>query len=197
MPVVASGRVGAMPKGPRLAGLPLDPAKRYFVSVLPDGGGYQMGGAPLAAGQTSVTIVVNKTPFPRHRFRSSSSTTTSRSTARPTCRRKLGLAGFSIMLKEAGGTYGQSGGQVTQDAFGNPIGTTYQQAANGNFIFEADGVTPKVLTLGSGFIASGPTAWRASRTWLPPSTPSRWFRPPAPTGTRPPPSKAPRASTPG
>ncbi|MEO8653954.1 MAG: hypothetical protein ABI409_07520, partial [Ramlibacter sp.] len=61
MPVIAAGRVGALPKGPAPASLALNPAKRYYISVLPDGGGYQMGGAPLAAGQTSVNIVVNKT----------------------------------------------------------------------------------------------------------------------------------------
>ena len=126
MPVVASGRVGAVPKGPALAGLPLDPTKRYFVSVLPDGGGYQMGGAPLAAGQSSVTIVVNKTPIPTAQISVFVFNDNQPINGTPDLPQELGLAGFSIILKEAGGTYGQSGGQVTQDAFGNPIGTSYQ-----------------------------------------------------------------------
>ena len=133
--------------------MPLDPTKRYYVSVLPNGGGYQMGGAPVAPGQTTVTVTVNRRPFPPRRFRSSPSTTTSPSTMRPTCRRKQGLAGFSVCCSRTGGTYGTSGGQVTQDAFGNPLGTTYHRL-HGDLIFAAT-ATLKVLTLGSGFIASG------------------------------------------
>lgn len=166
MPVVASGRVGAVPKGPALAGLPLDPAKRYFVSVLPDGGGYQMGGAPLAAGLDSVTIVVNKTPIPTAQISVFIFHDNQPINGTPDLPQELGLAGFSITLKEAGGTYGASGGQVTQDAFGNPIGTTYQtcSAADvagaqfgctivGNPRINADG-TGIVAVLGSGFIYS-------------------------------------------
>src|SRR3990172_3474496 len=41
----------------------LDPAKRYFVSVLPDTS-YEMGGAPVAAGQGTVTVSVNSLPTP-------------------------------------------------------------------------------------------------------------------------------------
>ena len=156
MPVIAAGRVGAVPKGPAPTSLALNPAKRYFISVLPDGGGYQMGGAPLAPGQTSVTIVVNKTPIPTAQVSIFVFNDNQPINGTPDLPQEAGLAGFTITLKEAGGTYGQSGGQVTQDAFGNPIGTTYQQTAGGDFIFEADGTTPKVLALGSGFVASGP-----------------------------------------
>ncbi len=154
MPVVASGRVGTVPKGPALTGLSLDSTKRHYVSVLPDGGGYQMGGAPLPAGQNSVTIVVNKTPIPTAQISVFVFNDNQPINGTPDLPQELGLAGFSIILKEAGGTFGQSGGQVTQDAFGNPIGTTYQLDVNGNFIFENG--APKVLTLGNGFMASGP-----------------------------------------
>ncbi|MDO8448460.1 MAG: choice-of-anchor Q domain-containing protein [Rhodoferax sp.] len=156
MPVVASGRVGTVSKGPNPTSLVLDTAKRYYVSVLPDGGGYQMGGAPVAAGQSEVTIVVNKTPIPTAQISVFVFNDNQPINGKPDLPQEVGLAGFSIILKEAGGTYGQSGGQVTQDAFGNPVGTTYQQDVNGNFIFEVDGVTPKVLAVGNGFMASGP-----------------------------------------
>ena len=43
----------------------------------------------------------------------------------PDLPQETGLAGFHVQLIEAGGTYGASGGEVTQDAFGNPLGTTY------------------------------------------------------------------------
>ncbi len=167
MPVVASGRVGTILKGPDLAGLPLDPAKRYFVSVLPDGGGFQMGGMPLAAGQSSVSIVVNKTPIPTAQISVFVFNDNQPINGTPDLPQELGLAGFSITLKEAGGTYGASGGQVTQDAFGNQIGTTYQlcTAADvasasfactsvGNPRLNTDG-TGIVAVMGSGFIASG------------------------------------------
>jgi large repetitive protein len=167
MPVVASGRVGAVPRGPDLAGLSLDPAKRYFVSVLPDGGGFQMGGAPLLAGQSSVTIVVNKTPIPTAQISVFVFNDNQPINGAPDLPQELGLAGFSITLKEAGGTYGQSGGQVTQDAFGNQIGTTYQlcteaDVATASFSctvaayprLNADG-SGIVAVPGSGFIASG------------------------------------------
>ena len=41
----------------------------------------------------------------------------------PDLPQETGLAGFHVRLIEAGGTYGASGGEVTQDAFGNPLGT--------------------------------------------------------------------------
>ena len=153
MPVVAAGRVGVKPKGPALADLPLDSTKRHYISVLPDGGGYQMGGASLPAGQGSVTVVVNKTPIPTAQISVFVFNDNWPINGAPDLPQEVGLEGFSILLKEAGGTFGQSGGQVTQDAFGNPIGTTYQQDASGNFIFEND--APKVLVLGNGFISSG------------------------------------------
>ena len=61
MPVVAAGDSIDPAKSP--AGLVLDAAKRYYVSVLPRSG-YQMGGAQIAPGQTAVTIVVNRSPIP-------------------------------------------------------------------------------------------------------------------------------------
>jgi hypothetical protein len=136
MPVVAAGKVAAGvpfvghdpgdPDPDRVyQALPdLDPGKRYYVSVLPDGG-YQMGGAPIAPGQTSVTIYVNRFAVPTaqisvHVFQDSSPLN-----GAPDLPQEPGLPGFFVELIEAGGTYGMSGGQVTQDGFGNPLGTTY------------------------------------------------------------------------
>jgi hypothetical protein len=167
MPVVASGRVGAAAtpaNGPDLAAIPA--TRRYYVSVLPDGGGFQMGGAPVAVGQTDVTIVVNRTPIPTAQISVFVFNDNQPINGIPNLPQELGLAGFRIILKEAGGTYGQSGGEVTQDAFGNQIGTTYEQdsancdvghpysAATG-FCLDAAG-QPQVLTPGSGYLASGP-----------------------------------------
>jgi len=129
--------------------------KRYFVSVLPDGG-YQMGGAPVAEGgeNGTVTVVVNPTPIPTAQISVFVFEDNQPVNGTPDLPQELGLAGFSVTLKEAGGTYGASGGHVTQDAFGNPIGTTYQTDANGNYVFDVTGA-PMVLTVGTGFIKTG------------------------------------------
>lgn len=171
MPVVASGRVGAAASttnGPNLAAI--QATKRYYVSVLPDGGGYQMGGAKVAVGQDAVTVVVNRTPIPTAQisiFVFNDNQPLNNAPDLPQEAPEEGeMVGFSIILKEAGGTYGQSGGEVTQDAFGNQIGTTYEQnsancdadhpysAATG-FCLDASGA-PQVLTPGTGFITPGP-----------------------------------------
>ena len=144
MPVVAAGDSTDPAKSP--ANLALDPTKRYYVSVLPRSG-YQMGGAQIAPGQTAVTIVVNTTPVPTAQISVFVFEDNQPISGTPNLPQEQGLANFSITLKEAGGTYGQSGGQVTQDAFGNPLGTTYQQNADGSFVYNPDG-SPAVLDAG-------------------------------------------------
>jgi len=152
MPVVAAG--DSMDPARSAADLVLDPAKRYYVSVLPRSG-YQMGGAQIAAGQDAVTIVVNRDQVPTAQISVFVFEDNQPISGTPNLPQEQGLAGFSITLKEAGGTFGQSGGQVIKDAFNNPIGTTYQQNADGSFVYAADG-TPAVQTLGNGFVKSGP-----------------------------------------
>ncbi|MCU7933385.1 MAG: hypothetical protein KZQ99_00710 [Candidatus Thiodiazotropha sp. (ex Dulcina madagascariensis)] len=66
---------------------------------------------------------------------------------------------FSLFLEEPAGRYGANGGQLIQDAFGNPLGTEYDQTCdvNGNptggfidrYCFEPDGA-PTILNLGDG-----------------------------------------------
>jgi hypothetical protein len=67
---------------------------------------------------------------------------------------------FTLFLEEPAGRYGMAGGQVIQDAFGNPLGTTYDQTCDVNnvpdpngfldqFCMNPDG-TPVVLSLGDG-----------------------------------------------
>ena len=139
------------------ASLALDPAKRYYVSVLPDDGN-AMGGAPVvfdASGNASVTVYVNKFPVPTAQISVFVFEDNSPLNAAPDLPQEGGLAGFTIFLTEAGGTYGGSGGQVTQDAFGNPLGTTYKYDASGQPILDAGG-SPTIVTRGSGIILSGP-----------------------------------------
>ncbi|MDB5936126.1 MAG: hypothetical protein JWQ01_3470 [Massilia sp.] len=137
----------------------LDPASRYYISVLPDDG-HAMGGAALAAGQGSVTVYVNKYPLPTAQISVFVFNDNSPLNAAPDLPQEQGLAGFNILLTEAGGTYGASGGQVTQDAFGNPLGTTYKTVCTGaetptaGYCYGADG-KPAMLARGSGIIVSG------------------------------------------
>lgn len=136
----------------------LDPAARYYLSVLPDDG-YAMGGAAIRPGDTSVTVYVNKYPLPTAQISVFVFNDNSPLNAAPDLPQEQGLAGFYIFLTEAGGTYGASGGQVTQDAFGNPLGTTYQTVCSAGetpvagYCIGSDG-KPVMLARGSGIIVS-------------------------------------------
>ena len=160
MPVIAAGRVGTERSGvtadpdvarlyaqqpPVVCAAPgasavtcLDPSKRYYVSVAADG--YQMGGAPVVFGNggATATVYVNKYDLPTAQVSVFAFNDNSPINGSPDLPAETGLEGFTVVLLEAGGTYGQSGGQVTQDAFGNPLGTTY--FANGDIKAKGKGV---------------------------------------------------------
>jgi hypothetical protein len=148
VPVVAQGRqtdspfaaiaayeAGLPACGPSQAQPCLDPANppRYFLSVLPDGG-YSMSGAPIAPGQASVAVFVNRHPIPTAQI-----TVLVFQDSRPinnapdlpeegpgACPGPDCMEGFTIKVEDAGGRYGASSGQQSQDAFGNPLGTSYR-----------------------------------------------------------------------
>lgn len=162
MPVLAAGRVGTLKAGviadPDVArlyaqGFPevcpavpvrpcMDPNKRYYVSIAADG--YQMGGAPVVIrnGQATATVFVNQYPVPTAQVSVFAFNDNSPINGAPDLPQETGLKGFTVQLFEAGGTYGQSGGAVTQDGFGNPLGTTYN----------ADGT---VKVRGNGIVLTG------------------------------------------
>ena len=157
MPVVAAGRVGTFKAGamadPDVARLyaqappDLDSSKRYYVSVAAEG--YQMGGAPVvfdALGTAATaTVFVNQYNLPAAQVSVFAFNDNNPINGAPDLPQEHGLAGFTVQLFEAGGTYGQSGGQVTQDGFGNPLGTTYKP--NGDVLRKGDGI---VLTGADG-----------------------------------------------
>ena len=140
MPVVGAGRVNAPGKADtadpdvdRLykqtpASLILDSSKRYYVSVAAQG--FQMGGAPVVFGANGATATVTLIKYPVKTAQVSVFVFNDNFPVNNTADipQEQGLEGFTIQLLEAGGTFGQSGGQVTQDAFGNPLGTTYLDA---------------------------------------------------------------------
>jgi large repetitive protein len=126
----------------------IDPSKRYYVSVAAVG--FQMGGAPVvfnADGTASATVYVNEYDLPPAQLSVFVFNDNNPINGAPDLPQETGLAGFHVHLIEAGGTYGDSGGEVTQDAFGNPLGTTYSDAAGtvatrgtGIFLTDANGV---------------------------------------------------------
>jgi hypothetical protein len=140
MPVVANGDNSTPPTG-----LALDPNKRYFLSVLPDSG-FTIGGVPVAGSQTSVTVVCNSLPLPTAQISVFVFEDNNPINNQPDLPQEVGLANFTLQLWEAGGTYGASGGRVSTDAFGNPLGTTYVPGS-----YNPDG-SPVVDHLGTGVL---------------------------------------------
>ncbi len=125
MPVVAQGCVGALcGEQIPISEAVLDPAKYYFVSVLPNdagsGEGHTVGGAPIRPGQTSVQVLTNPQPLKTAQisvliFEDNSPTNGANDG------NEAGLNNFQITVLDAGGRYGMNGGQMSFDAFGNPL----------------------------------------------------------------------------
>ena len=135
-----------------LADLKVDPSKRYFVSVLPKAGPYTNGGAPVAVGQSSVTVRVNSGPMPTAQirvrvFQDNAPLNGMWDTG------EEGRAGFAVTIEDAGGRYGMSAGQQFMDAFGNPIGTVYAPCS-------AEPCTSyEVVMPGKGYVLSDADGW--------------------------------------
>jgi large repetitive protein len=115
----------------------LDPAKRYYVSVMPDNAsfgmsatGYTMSGLPLraVAGRfPDVVVPVNPLPFKTAQisvFVFEDNNPINGAADAPGVQESP-LCGWEVQLFEAGGAYGASGGRVFTDTFGNPLGTEY------------------------------------------------------------------------
>jgi FtsP/CotA-like multicopper oxidase with cupredoxin domain len=136
------------------ANITLPGGKRYYVSILPNEG-YTIGGAQIADGQAAATVICNQLPLPTAQitvfvFHDNSPINNSPDPAEP------GLAGFKVIVTEAGGRYGVSGGQAMMDAFGNMIGTTYEQNPDGTYVLDAEG-NPAAVTVGQGFVLTDAT----------------------------------------
>ncbi|HUW62024.1 MAG TPA: SdrD B-like domain-containing protein [Candidatus Bathyarchaeia archaeon] len=132
MPVVTNGY---SPGGSATIDAPVD--KRYFVSVLPDSG-YSNSGTSVAVGQATATVVVSALPLPTAQITVFVFEDLYPLNNQEDLPNETGLEGFKVILIEAGGTYGASGGQMMMDIFGNPLGTTYD--AGGNVVMEGEGV---------------------------------------------------------
>jgi hypothetical protein len=129
-----------------------DPSKRYYVSVLPDNAsfgttatGYTMNGMPIRAaasgGFPDVVVPVNPLPFKTSQisvfvFEDNAPIN---GTADAPGVQESPLCGWEVQLFEAGGTYGASGGRMSTDTFGNPLGTEYALNADGSPRYNPDG----------------------------------------------------------
>ncbi len=125
------------------AELDLANSRRYIVSVLPRAG-YTNGSAYVAVNQDLVTVTVNPLPLPTAQISVLVFRDNNPINSIPDLPQETGLEGFDVIISDALD-------RVKKDVFGNPLGTTYQQDAGGNFILTADG-SPVVAQLGSGII---------------------------------------------
>ena len=156
----------------------LDAAKNYYVSVVPRSGA-SIGGAVYVPG-AGVTVFVNEHPIPTAQitiliFEDNQPINNAPDLPQedPTLQVPPGdMSGFQIIVEDAGGRYGASAGTQSTDAFGNPLGTTYD--VNGNptgfepLITGPDGrLTIKNLAPGKyGILASPPggQGWQQTST---------------------------------
>jgi len=132
------------------ANINVSSANRYLVSVLPDaattgGPRFAMGGKLVEAGVNDVTVVVNKkevvgtAQISVYVFHDIAPINNA-----PDFPAEPGIADFSILLFDFAGA-------VSQDAFGNQLGTQYARNSDGTFRFNADG-TPVIKVPGTGEI---------------------------------------------
>lgn len=125
--------------------IPAAGQKRYFVSVLPTSG-FTQSGAMVSPGQNTVTVIVSPMPVPTAQISVFVFNDNNPVNAGPDLT-EVGLAGFNVLMFD-------QLGQVSKDAFNNPLGTEYQKNPDGSFILDPDGA-PVIQTLGTGVLTSG------------------------------------------
>ncbi|MBU0943670.1 MAG: hypothetical protein KJ804_07395 [Proteobacteria bacterium] len=147
-PVVAEGQevgVSSVTIDFDAAGNPLDPNRRYFITVLPDSGYSISGTTVVAPNPATVSVTVNPLPLPTAQI-SIFAFVDHNPINNIFDEHDQGLGGAHVILSD-------NGGQVSQDAFGNPLGTQYAFDGTGAPLFETDG-SPSVAVMGTGAIVT-------------------------------------------
>ena len=139
-PVAANGSSAASPVSITVPHV----NQRYIMSVLADG--YSSGGQTVAAGQSSVTVTLNKHPLPTAQISVLVFNDNNAINNVPDATEE-GLEGFQIVLADV------LGGPIMMDVFGNPLGTTYTTNSTGDFVTDEDGAYV-VDQMGDGFITT-------------------------------------------
>jgi hypothetical protein len=145
-PVVAEG-LGVNPVDITVdaSGSPLDPNKKYFISVLPDAG-YSISGTAVEPNQASVTVTVNPLPLPTAQI-SLFAFVDHNPINNVFDEHDQGLGGATVLVSDPAG-------QLMQDAFGNPLGTQYEfDAITGQAVLDPEG-NPTVTMMGGGVITT-------------------------------------------
>jgi parallel beta-helix repeat protein len=148
-PVAQTGETQAGTNTTTISGTDAE-SSPYFLSVIPfaddvNGRIYTIGGANVSDGE-SVTVVTHTGPIPTAQISILIFEDNAPINGAPDFGAGLGAGPeiserpltvadgtFAVILEDAGGRYGISGGQVTLDAFGNPLGTQYQDEDDPNF----------------------------------------------------------------
>ena len=201
-PPIAAGDTTGGASGTEAVSPPsIDSSRRYFVSVMPYGGAFNMSGAPVvfspATGTPSsatATIALSPLPLPTSQISVLCYEDKFPLNDEDETPEERGLAGFNIQVLDAAGTLGDSGGLLSNDAFGHKIGTTYKLIQNPDNPTDPNDLVPDmscggpcVLLEGTGIVTTDADG-KALIKFLPPG---RWgvlaippAMPPARNGTR-------------
>lgn len=151
-PVVTQGESATSP-----VVIPLDSTRRYYLTVLPNNpglgttgwaDGWAMGGTAVPVGADQVRVVVHHFPIPTAQILVQAFNDNGPINNAPDAGEQ-GLEGFEVIIAD-------DFGPLSQDVFGNPLGTSYVLDANGQPQRAADG-TPIVDVMGTGLILTDVT----------------------------------------
>ncbi len=140
-PLVATGECTGT--GSSSCTIDTDPGKKYFITVLPFVE-HSMGGKTFLGSDSDVNVAVHTHSIPTAQVTVRIFHDNHPINGAPDDPEELGLplatGQFTVHIADAGGRYGQTGGDIIQDAFGNPLGTEYDPNNPGVVTQLGDGI---------------------------------------------------------